>query len=76
MPKSVIPPIPLWQVLEEEYIALGETLPQLRNGVLISAETGSATTYSLKTVEERGVAFIGPGTKVYEGMVIGLNRRR
>jgi GTP-binding protein len=31
--------------------------------------------YSLKTVEERGTAFIGPGTKVYEGMIIGLNRR-
>ncbi len=50
-------------------------LPQLRNGVLISAETGIATTYSLVTVEERGTAFIGPQTKVYEGMIIGLNRR-
>jgi len=50
-------------------------LPKLRNGVLISAETGPATTYSLKTVEDRGTAFIGPGTKVYEGMIIGLNRR-
>ncbi len=57
------------------YEALGAPLQQLRNGVLISAETGSATTYSLKTVEERGVAYIGPGTKVYEGMIIGLNRR-
>jgi GTP-binding protein len=53
----------------------GAPLPQLRNGVLISAETGTAVTYSLKVVEERGTAFIGPGTKVYEGMVIGLNRR-
>jgi GTP-binding protein len=58
------------------YEPMGESLPQLRNGALISAETGSATTYSLKTVEERGTAFIGPATKVYEGMVIGLNRRR
>ncbi len=58
------------------YQPLGETLPQLRNGVLISAEAGVAVTYSLKTVEERGTAFVGPGTKVYEGMVIGLNRRR
>jgi GTP-binding protein len=53
----------------------GASLPQLRNGVLISAETGAAVTYSLKVVEERGAAFIGPGTKVYEGMIIGLNRR-
>jgi len=57
------------------YQPLGPALQQLRNGVLISAETGAATTYSLKTVEERGTAFIGPATKVYEGMVIGLNRR-
>jgi len=57
------------------YEPLGAPLQQLRNGVIMSAETGAATTYSLKTVEERGTAFIGPATKVYEGMIIGLNRR-
>jgi GTP-binding protein len=57
------------------YEPMGAPLQQLRNGVLISAEMGQATTYSLKTVEERGTAFIGPATKVYEGMIIGLNRR-
>jgi len=57
------------------YEPMGAPLQQLRNGVLISAETGAATTYSLKTVEERGIAYIGPATKVYEGMIIGLNRR-
>lgn len=57
------------------YEPLGASLQQLRNGVLISSETGAATTYSLVTVEDRGVAYIGPGTKVYEGMIIGLNRR-
>ena len=57
------------------YESLGAPLQQLRNGVLLSAETGIATIYSLKTVEERGTAFIGQGTKVYEGMIIGLNRR-
>ena len=57
------------------YEPMGAPLQQLRNGVLLSAETGVATIYSLKTVEERGTAFIGQGTKVYEGMIIGLNRR-
>jgi GTP-binding protein len=57
------------------YEPLGPALQQLRNGVLISSETGASTTYSLGTVEERGNAFIGPATKVYEGMIIGLNRR-
>ncbi len=57
------------------YEPVAPALQQLRNGVLISAETGAATTYSLETVEERGTAFIGPATLVYEGMIIGLNRR-
>lgn len=57
------------------YEPVGTPLAKLRNGVLVSAENGNAVTYSLKTVEERGTAFIGPGTKVYEGMIIGLNRR-
>ncbi len=57
------------------YEPLGQPLQKLRNGVLLSAETGNTITYSLKVVEERGVAFVGPGTKVYEGMIIGLNRR-
>jgi GTP-binding protein len=61
--------------LLEGYQPNGPSLQQLRNGVLISSETGSSTTYSLGTVEERGNAFIGPATKVYEGMIIGLNRR-
>lgn len=57
------------------YEPVGAPLKQLRNGVLISAQTGTAVTYGLLVVEERGTAFVGPGTKIYEGMVIGLNRR-
>lgn len=57
------------------YEPIGAPLQKLRNGVLISAETGTAVTYGLRVVEERGIAFVGPGTKVYEGMIIGLNRR-
>ena len=57
------------------YEPMGEVLKKLRNGVLISSETGAAITYGLKVVEDRGVAFVGPGTKLYEGMIIGLNRR-
>ncbi len=57
------------------YQPMGTPLAKLRNGVLISATTGSAITYGLVVVEERGTAFVGPGTKLYEGMIIGLNRR-
>lgn len=57
------------------YVPQGPPLQQLRNGALVSHETGTAVTYSLKNLEERGTAFVGPGTKVYQGMIIGLSRR-
>jgi len=44
-------------------------------GVLISNETGTATTYGLMSVEDRGVMFIHPGTEVYEGMIVGEHNR-
>ncbi|MEX0934443.1 MAG: translational GTPase TypA, partial [Candidatus Saccharimonadales bacterium] len=53
----------------------GAPLEKLRSGVLISFETGTAITYSLKNLEDRGTALIGPGEKVYQGMIIGTNRR-
>lgn len=46
-----------------------------RNGVLISNGDGEAVAYSLNTLEERGVLFLDPGTKVYQGMIIGENSR-
>jgi GTP-binding protein len=49
--------------------------PRTRNGVLTSSQTGTAVAYGLSGVQERGLPFIGPGTPVYEGMIIGLNRR-
>ena len=44
-------------------------------GVLIAFESGEANTYGLHNVEDRGVLFITPGTKVYEGMVVGEHSR-
>lgn len=43
-------------------------------GVLIASETGTATTYSIENLEDRGVMFITPGTDVYEGMIVGENK--
>jgi GTP-binding protein len=57
------------------YEALGPAVESDRNGALVSFATGTAYAYGLEALEERGTAFIGPGTEVYEGMVIGLNRR-
>ncbi len=42
-----------------------------QNGALIADRTGEAVEYALFALEERGVLFIGPGAKVYEGMLIG-----
>lgn len=41
-------------------------------GSLIAFETGEANTYGLFNAQERGVLFIAPQTKVYEGMVVGM----
>ena len=44
-----------------------------KQGSLIAFESGDALTYGLFNAQERGTLFIGPGTKVYAGMVIGQN---
>ena len=44
-----------------------------KNGSLIAFETGDSVTYGLFNAQERGTLFIGPGEKVYAGMVIGEN---
>jgi GTP-binding protein len=46
-----------------------------RNGVLTASQDGVAVAYGLLGLQERGQPFIGPGTPVYEGMIVGLNRR-
>lgn len=57
------------------YQPIGEALPQLRKGVLIAAQTGEVLAYGLNAAQGRGETFINPGTKVYEGMIIGLNAK-
>jgi len=44
-------------------------------GSLVAWETGEAVTYGLYNAQERGTLFITPGTKVYEGMIVGENSR-
>ncbi len=45
------------------------------NGVLISTGDGEAVAYALWYLEERGKLFVIPGTKVYQGMIIGQNAK-
>ena len=44
-------------------------------GSLIAFETGEAVTYGLFNAQDRGTLFIGPGEKVYAGMVVGQNAK-
>lgn len=44
-----------------------------KQGSLIAFEAGEAITYGLFNAQERGTLFIGPGEKVYSGMVVGQN---
>ncbi|MCI6061661.1 MAG: translational GTPase TypA [Dorea sp.] len=46
-----------------------------KQGSLIAFETGESVTYGLFSAQERGILFIGPGEKVYSGMVIGENAK-
>jgi len=46
-----------------------------QNGVLISMEQGEAVAYALNALEDRGVLFVSPGEKLYQGMIIGENAK-
>ncbi|PIP14892.1 translational GTPase TypA [Candidatus Roizmanbacteria bacterium CG22_combo_CG10-13_8_21_14_all_35_9] len=57
------------------YFDKGEKLDSIRNGDLIAVKPGEATIFGLVNSQERGVLFVRPGEKIYEGMVVGSNAR-
>jgi GTP-binding protein len=46
-----------------------------RNGALISTDTGEAVAYAIFNLQDRGVMFVNPQEKVYQGMVVGEHSR-
>ncbi|BDU75720.1 translational GTPase TypA [Mesoterricola sediminis] len=50
-------------------------LPGRKNGVLISMDQSESVGYALMNLEDRGIIFIHPGTKCYEGMIVGEHAR-
>jgi GTP-binding protein len=50
-------------------------LPGRKNGVLVAMETAEAVGFALMNLEDRGVIFLHPQTKCYEGMVVGEHSR-
>jgi len=57
------------------YQPLGPKLQQLRNGALIATEAGATTAFALDNAAARGTLYVGPGTTVYQGMIVGLYNR-
>ena len=53
----------------------GEVLSRVR-GTIVAFEPGKAVTYGLYNAQDKGDLFIGAGTEVYEGMIVGLNCKK
>ncbi|GIH26985.1 GTP-binding protein [Acrocarpospora phusangensis] len=45
------------------------------NGSLVADRSGPVTAFAMTNLQERGILFVGPGTEVYEGMIVGENSR-
>ena len=59
----------------EGYKPLEGDVPGRSNGVLVSMVTGKAVAFGLDGLQDRADMFVGPGTEVYEGMIVGENAR-
>jgi GTP-binding protein len=61
--------------LFHEYGADRGEIAARKNGSLVSMEGGTATSYALNTVQERGRLMVVPGDEIYIGMIVGENAR-
>ncbi len=59
----------------DSYAPMKGEIERRLTGSLIAFETGEAVTYGLAAAQERGALFIGAGTPVYAGMVVGICSR-
>jgi GTP-binding protein len=59
----------------DAYRVVEGDIPRRKNGVMVSQESGRTTAYALSKLQERAAFFVGPGTEVYEGMIVGENAR-
>jgi GTP-binding protein len=55
----------------ERYELMRGTIPQRKAGVMIATTTGQVTAYALDALYDRGLFFVEPGDKVYDGQVVG-----
>lgn len=59
----------------KEYNEYAGEIPTIQHGSLIAHEDGEVISYALQQLEDRGVFFVKPKTRVYRGMVVGENNR-
>ncbi len=59
----------------DSYMPYKGDIAYRKQGSLIAFETGETITYGLFNAQERGTLFIGPGEKVYAGMIVGENSK-
>jgi GTP-binding protein len=57
------------------YRAWAGDFREQRNGALTASSAGTVLAFGLANAQERGDTFVEPGTQVYEGMIVGLQRR-
>jgi len=62
--------------LPHGYQPHGPKLSATRSGALMATEAGTTTPYALQAAEARGELFVGPGTTVYPGMIVGQYNRQ
>ena len=60
----------------DSYAPYKGDLNRRNTGSLVSFETGESVSYGLFNAQERGALFIGPGVKVYEGMIVGVSPKQ
>ncbi|PLY03876.1 MAG: translational GTPase TypA [Desulfuromonas sp.] len=58
-----------------EYAPYKGDIPGRKNGVLIAMDACETVAYALWNLQDRGTLFVGPGVRVYEGMIIGQNAK-
>ncbi|MBN2645903.1 MAG: translational GTPase TypA [Desulfuromonadaceae bacterium] len=59
----------------DEYAAYKGDIEGRKNGVLIAMEPGETVAYALFNLQDRGILFVGPGIKVYAGMIVGQHAK-
>jgi GTP-binding protein len=65
----------LYSVFDDYGPKVNADIGQRNNGVLVSNVNGKALAYALYNLQDRGSLFIGHGTEVYEGMIVGIHSR-